>query len=90
MNAVLTDLVKTVAIKDISKLNVLHCAASVTLAGVREPKNSTPKTNFDPDKFINKYTNRMGKWIGKITSAVKGNKLTVTVKTFLKKEKHKQ
>ena len=87
MNLVLTDLIKTINIRNITELNVLHYVAAITLTGAREPKNSKPKTDYDPDKFVKENISRIRKWTGRLTSAIKSNKLTSKVKLYLKKEK---
>ena len=86
MNTVLTDLTETIT-KDITELNALHYAAAVTLAGVKEPKSSKPKSDFDPDKFVKESISKTRKWIGRLTAISKGSRLTSKVKKFLKKDK---
>ena len=87
MNEVLTELIDTITIKNMTELNALHFATAFTLAGAREIKPSKPKTELDPNKFIHENISKMRKWIGRLTAVSKGSKLTTKVKNFLKKDK---
>ena len=57
MNKVLNNLIKTIAITDLTKLNELHYATIITLVGVIEPKSSKLETKYEPDRFVKEDIN---------------------------------